>query len=380
MKIIHAITRLDKGGSSTNTLLSVAGLASKGYEVDLLYGRTNEADNSLMQKAKECGVNFIEESSLLRDIHPFSDLKALFKIFFILRKGRYDILHAHTSKAGLICRLAGKLAGIKNIVYTPHGHVFYGYFNRSMTRIIVFVETLLAFMTNKIIGLTSSECNEWLSFGVGKKAQYIEVPSGVDFGLLDSLAEDITVIKERLGIPEDKILIGSVGRFVGVKGYEFFIDAAIEQLKKRDDIAFILVGSGELKEKYTQMIFEAKVGNNFFIIPWQDNPAGMISAMDIFVLSSINEGMGRVLVEAMYFEKPVIATCVGGVPGLVSDKEGVLVEAGSSHLLSGAMDKLFANRDAWGRLGSSAKEKVMRQYSDKIMVDKLDAIYKEISS
>ena len=379
MKIIHAITRLDKGGSSTNTLLSASGLAEKGYEVDLLYGKTNGADDALMRKAKGNGVNFIEESSLLRDIHPGADLKALFNIFLILRKGKYDVLHAHTSKAGLICRIAGKLAGIRNIVYTPHGHVFYGYFNRGMTRVIVLVETLLAFITNKIIGLTSSECEEWISFGVGEKGQYESVASGVDFDYLDSLVVDVSSMRGRLKIPKDKILIGSVGRFVEVKGYKFFIEAAIEQLKKRDNVVFILVGSGELKEKYVRMISEAKVSNRFFIIPWQDNPAGIINAMDIFVLSSINEGMGRVLVEAMYFEKPVIASCVGGVPGLVSDREGILVKAGSSVLLSKAIDELFEKSNSWSSLGSSAKAKVIKQYSAKVMVDKLDVLYKEIS-
>ena len=227
MRIIHAITRLDKGGSSTNTLLSVIGLARKGYEVDLLYGKTSGVDKKLIEQASKEGVKFIEEKSLLRDIHPIKDAVALLKVFLFFKKEKYDILHAHSSKAGLICRIAGKLTGIKNIIYTPHGHVFYGYFGRRMTTVIIFIESILAKITKKIVGLTLSECKEWLDFGVGKEEQYVVIPSGIDFEALDFLGRDFAGVKDKFNIPKDKILIGSIGRFVGVKGYEFFIQAAI---------------------------------------------------------------------------------------------------------------------------------------------------------
>jgi hypothetical protein len=116
MKILHAITRLDRGGSSENTLLSAIGLAKKGYEVDLLFGQTQSPSVSLLEKARKAGVNFIEEDDLVRNIHPLRDVVAFVDIFRFIRDGKYDIVHAHSSKAGLICRLAARLAGVKTVI------------------------------------------------------------------------------------------------------------------------------------------------------------------------------------------------------------------------------------------------------------------------
>jgi glycosyltransferase involved in cell wall biosynthesis len=376
-KILHAITRLDKGGSSSNTLLSAVGLVGKGYKVDLLYGKTNNPDEALLDKARSAGVNFIEEKTLLRDIHPVRDIQALLRVFRLLKKGKYDILHAHTSKAGLICRLAGKMAGIKHLVYTPHGHVFYGYFNNWKTRAVIFIEAMLAHLTDRIIGLTPAECEQWRGFGVGKDYQYVFVPSGIDFSYFERPRTGGNGIRNQLDIPTGKKIIGSAGRFVKVKGYEFFIAAAVSVLDKRDDAVFILAGSGEQEKKYKKMIKSSGHTDKFFIIPWQDNPVDLIRAMDIFVLPSINEGMGRVLAEAMYLEKAVIATNVGGVPGLVSKNEGILVPSGSASFLADAMEKLLDAPAMAMEFGKKAKNRVLEQYSCDTMIDKLDMIYSE---
>ncbi|MGD2279430.1 MAG: glycosyltransferase, partial [Candidatus Omnitrophota bacterium] len=226
IKVLHAITRLDRGGSSENTLLSAAGLARRGYDVDVLFGQTEEPSLHLLEEAERFGVNFIEEEDLIRNIHPFQDLVAFWEIYHFLKDKKYDIVHTHSSKAGFICRFAAKLAGVKKIIYTPHGHVFYGYFGKISTRIIIFAESLAARITDKIVGLTPAECDEWLRFGIGKKEQYVSIPSGVDFDMLKRKQLDERDLKEEMSIPPDKTLVGSIGRFVKVKGYEYFIEAA----------------------------------------------------------------------------------------------------------------------------------------------------------
>jgi glycosyltransferase involved in cell wall biosynthesis len=379
IRVLHAITRLDRGGSSENTLLSAIGLANRGYLVDVLFGQTKNPNLRLLEKAERAGVEFIEEEDLVRNVHPIRDLAAFLNIRYFLKRNKYDIVHAHSSKAGFICRFAAKFAGVKKIVYTPHGHVFYGYFGKLFTRFVIFLEAIAAGITDRIVGLTRSECDEWLEHRVGKKEQYFVIPSGVEFDVMDAEASERRYWKEEMRIPGDKVVIGAIGRFIKIKGFEYFIEAGIDQIKKRDDVYFLLAGDGPLREKYEQMISSSGAGERFRIVGWQEMTAAMIEALDVFVLSSLNEGMGRVLIEAMYFGKPVIATRVGGVPSVVSGGVGLLVEPSSARAISEAIDRMLDDRQAAFEMGYRGREKALAEYSYGTMVDKLDALYKELS-
>jgi len=361
-----------------NTLLSAIGLAEKGYEVDLLSGRTMEPDNDLIERAGSSGVRFIYEERLVRDIHPVKDITAFFRVLGFLRRNRYDIVHAHSSKAGLICRMAAKCAGVKNTVYTPHGHVFYGYFGRELSRMVVFAEALLAHITDRTIGLTPAECDEWLRFGIGKKDMYEAIPSGIEFDRLELEAEKGKDWRKELGIPREAPFIGSTGRFAEVKGYKYFIRAAAEQVKKHPDTHFLLAGDGPLRGEFEKIIKTSGIEKNFHIIDWQENAGSVIKAFDVFVLSSLNEGMGRALIEAMFLCKPVIATRVGGVPSVVSKDTGALVEPASSQALAAAMDRLLSDRGKLEEMGRKARERALAGYSAGEMVNRLDKLYREL--
>ena len=378
ISVLHAITRLDKGGSPANILLSAMGLAGMGYKVDLLYGLTEEADEHLIARAKEKGVCFIKEESLIRSIHPVKDILAFLKIFKLIKKKRYDIVHAHAHKAGLICRFAAKCAGVKHIIYTPHGHVFYGYFGKALTGVIILIEKIAAHITDKIVGLTEAECDEWLKFGIGRKEQYVVIPSGIEFDVLERETSSRIDWKSELGIPPGKTLVGSIGRFIEIKGYRYFVEAAIEQAKKRDNICFILAGDGPLREEYEEMIASNGIKEEFHIIPWQKDIGAFLKALDIFVLSSLNEGMGRVLVEAMFFKKPVIATSVGGVPSIIADGTGFLVEPASSKAISAAIDSIIDDSENAKRMAQAAHERAIKGYSAPLMINEQDALYKEL--
>ncbi|MBD3295856.1 MAG: glycosyltransferase [Candidatus Omnitrophica bacterium] len=380
IKILHAITRLDRGGSSENTLLSCIGLAERGYKVDLLFGRTADPDIDLMKRARTAGVNFIEEEDLIRDIHPVKDLSAFFDIVGFIRRENYDIVHAHSSKAGFICRVAAKIAGAGKIVYTPHGHVFYGYFGKIMTRMVVFVESLLSRITDSIIGLTQAECEEWISYGVGREDQYTSIPSGVDFARFKHAGRMVRGVREEFGIPGEALLVVSMGRFVEVKGFRFFINAAVDQVRKRDDVFFLLAGEGPLRPVYKALINNAGASDRIKLVRWQEETADILGDADIFVLPSLNEGMGRVVVEAMYFKKPVIATRVGGVPSLVGDDAGILVPPASEKDISSALDILFSEPKKRKDMGDAGRKRVLEGFSCDRMISELDRLYSRLTA
>ena len=179
-------------------------------------------------------------------------------------------------------------------------------------------------------------------------------------------------------IPRDKIVIGSIGRFIKIKGFEYFIEAGIDQIRKRDGVYFLLAGDGPLREKYEKMISSSGTGERFRIVGWQEMTAAMIEALDLFVMPSLNEGMGRVLIEAMYFAKPVIATRVGGVPSVVLGGAGILIDPSSAQAISEAIDRILDDRQMAREMGYRGREKALAEYSYRTMIDKLDALYKEL--
>lgn len=378
IRVLHAITRLDRGGSSENTLLSAIGLAKRGYKVDVLFGRTEDAHVELLKEARELGVEFIEEEDLVRDIHPVKDITAYNQIVRFLGDNRYDIVHAHSSKAGLICRFAASRAGIRAVVYTPHGHVFYGYFGQPLTSFIILAEKAAARVTDRIIGLTPAECEEWIERGVGRREQYVAIPSGLDFRMMEDRAFTDRDLKEELGIPREHKLIGSIGRFVGVKGYEFFIEAASMLIRERPDAHFVLAGDGPLHIKFKELIDKRGLEGRFHLIGWQEHTASVLKALDVFILPSLNEGMGRVLVMAMYYGKPVIATRVGGVPSIVSDETGLLINPRSPEAIRTAVSDLLDDPERASEMAERGRERVLSGYSAEKMVNDLDALYKEL--
>jgi glycosyltransferase involved in cell wall biosynthesis len=379
MKVLHAITRLDKGGSSTNTLLSAIGLRGKGHSVDILSGPSGETDTKLIEQARLQGVRFFEERTLVRDIHPCRDIQAVFMIAGFLKKEKYDILHTHSSKAGALGRVAARMAGSRNVIYTPHGHVFYGYFNERFTHMITAAEKLLAWITDSIICLTDSEKAEWLERGIGSPVKYEVIPSGIDLGSVERRAAAAPDLKKIYGIETSDTVFGAAGRFVKIKGFEYFIRAGLEMLRRKDNVSFILAGGGEESEKYSKMVAAAGLGQRFHIVPWQEDPVALLRMLDVFVLPSLNEGMGRILAEAMYLEKPVIASRVGGVPGIVDKECGILVEPSSEKALLEAMLWMMSEPGARSVLGERARQKISKRFSKEIMVRELDKLYRTVA-
>jgi len=180
---------LDKGGSAENTLLTVLGIGKKKYEVVLVKGPTYESRMSNkehatisadLKEARLKGVRIVNLPFLLRRINPVYDLLALFSLYVFLIKEKPSIVHTHTSKAGLLGRLAAKLAGIPIIIHTPHGHVFFGYFGPVKTKIFIIMENFASRITNKMIALTNKERDDHVLFRITDEDKFVVIPSGVE--------------------------------------------------------------------------------------------------------------------------------------------------------------------------------------------------------
>jgi len=388
IKVLHIITRFDKGGSAQNTYLSLLGLRKKNYQLSLVSGLSLESemkDEEIKAKEKDIqileseGIEFTQCPSLLRRINIIRDLKAFFDIWRIIKKYNPLIVHTHSSKAGLMGRLAAKLAGTPIIVHTPHGHVFFGYFGPFKTKLFIIFEKLASRITDKIVALTNREKKDHILFKIAEEDKFSVIYSGIELNILkESSSEEKQNLKKELGIPENSLIVGTAGRLVPVKGPEFLVKASKYIISKYPDTYFMFTGDGPLEQDLKRKALEMGISDNIIFLGWRDDVAKIISIYDIFVLPSLNEGMGRVLVEAMALGKSIVATNVGGIPDLViHGKNGFLVPPKNPKELAKYIQVLLEDKDKREKMGLAGKEMAYNFTSER-MVEKIANLYKKL--
>lgn len=387
MKIVHIITRLDKGGSAENVIYSCEFFTLRKppikniYEVVLVYG----GNTPLKELTSDTIIKSYYIKELQRNISLINDLVAFIKIFNIIKKEYPDIVHTHSSKAGILgrwatfflnLRLKIRNAKLIKVVHTPHGHIFYGYYNKLVTYLFIILERITAKITDKFIALTEGEKKETLKFKVGKPQQWVVIHSGVN---LPSCEVSVSQLKHKFFIPEDSIIIGTVARLEPVKGVRYLIDAItfLEEFflfSSFQSMVFLIVGDGSQRrdlekklilnnwryfEKKSCKIFEKVIDNkrlNVIFTGIREDVCELISIVDIYVQPSVNEGMGKTIILAQLLGKPVVATRVQGIPSIVLDKHtGILVEPKNPKMLAEAMINLLKDKSLREEISKNAK-------------------------
>ncbi|HBU69268.1 MAG TPA: hypothetical protein DEE98_02670 [Elusimicrobia bacterium] len=372
-KIFLIITRLDAGGSSEAVLAIKNGLSEK-YDISVLSGPGDRKPDILVP-------------SLQRETNPVKDLRALIELINILKEHRPDIVQTNTSKAGFIGRWAAKFAGINRIIHMPHGHVFYGYeFSGIKTKLFLLLEKLSAPITGILIALTQGEKNESLLLGVGKPEQWEIVHPCVDKTEMTPKRTREEVRRE-LNIPDSAVVIGCVARLVPVKGVIYLVEAAalLEKLAA-EETRYLVVGDGPLGQEIKSKVFSLGLTNRFIFTGMRNDVPDMMSAMDIYVQPSLNEGMGKTLVQAHAAGLPIVASRVQGIPDVVAEgKTGFLVPPADALGLSEKISALVSSPELRKQMGGAGKESVLRKengleyFGKERMLYLIDKIYENIS-
>lgn len=383
-KVIHVITRLDWGGSAQNTLLTALGQDRTKFEPIVVAGRAGRWDAQGGDRATEAnclrlteaGIRWVLLPSLTREVNPLKDLVTLWRLVSLFRQERPAIVHTHTSKAGALGRLAAWLTDVTVVVHTPHGHVFYGHFGRLASRLFLWIERGLARMTTVLIALTEAERDEHLARRVGRAEQFSVVPSGIDLDRFRAAAGRRRVHPAGFGCPADALVIGSVGWLTEVKGHRYLIEAFARLKPVHPNLHLVIVGSGGLREAYLALADRAGGADALHLLGDRQDVPDCLAGMDLFVLPSLNEGMGRVLIEAMAAGLPVVASRVGGVPAIVEDRHtGLLVPAGDAVALASALEELVQN-PAWAKeLGVAAGRSIGERFGSDAMVRAIESVY-----
>ena len=374
---------MDMGGSAQNTLLTCIGLSDR-YELILVYGlsresRMTETERQTVERelavARNKGVKCIPLPQLIRRIDPLQDFRAFIALCKLMRKGQPDIVHTHSSKAGLLGRWAAWLAGVPFIVHTPHGHVFFGHFGPVLSIIFLLAEKITALITDRMIALTEGEKNDYIEFSIMQPESIDIIHSGVDIGRYKNTQVNIEEKKVSLGLNPDNLVVGTVGWLLSIKGPMILLKALSRIWQDRSDVELVYVGKGDLEWALKQQAIKMGVSEKVKFLGWRDDVHEIIPVFDLFVLPSLNEGMGRVLVEAMAAGKPVVGSNVGGIPDLIKNgQNGFLFESGDINGLSNAIEKLLLDKNMRHAMGKRGQT-LAQNFSEAKMVEKIDALY-----
>ena len=366
-RVLHVITHLDNGGAQANTLLSVVGLDRGRYRVDLAAG-----PGVLQDQAAASADRLVVLPYFRRSLSSLGDLRAAVALWRLV--GTYDVVHTHGSKAGVIGRLAARLRGLPAVVHTIHGFPVHDYMPRLERHLLLGLERLAARCADRIVCVCHANAAEALALDVARPEQLRVVVSGVPSELVRSGRGD--AVRAELGIPAGAPVVGTVTRLMEQKAPLDFVAAARRVTAAHPEVHVVMVGDGPLRDR----VAAAAAGiPRLHLLGYRTDVPDVLAMLDVVAFSSLWEGLGRALTEAVLAAKPVVATAVNGVPDLVVDGEtGYLTTAGRPDELADRILNLLARPDRGAAMGLAGASRVAGRYDVQEMVAGLDQLYQEV--
>jgi len=361
IKVIHLVEELTIGGLEKILTSIVLNLDKEKYNVSVWCLREGGFfANKLVKEGIDVKILHISTSR-----NPLS----IYKLYKLLKNCKFDIIHTHAYSAGTIGRMSAFLASIPVII--SHNHSVYDYYNRYYH----FVERLLSLITDRIIcisDIVNRFANETQRINAKR---LITIHNGIDSE--HPVSEKRTSgLRKELDIPVDHSVICTIAHMEEHKGIKYLLESASLLLQSRNNISFLLVGEGALKEELKILCADLKIEKNVIFAGERSDIPEILSLTDIFVLPSIREGLPLTILEAMACSKPVIATNVGGVPEVVKDRvSGILVPPKDPEALHSAMNELLGNREKLMKMGYNGKRVCNESFDSKTMIGKIEDLY-----
>jgi len=351
INILYVITKLELGGAQKQLLSLIRQLDKERFNPYLFTGY----DGLLVDAARDIfGLKLILCRFLVWPIRPVKDILALFFIYRFIKNNRIDIVHTHSSKAGMLGRWAAKAAGVKIIIHTAHGWSFHSYQAKVTYYIYLFLEKLCASFSSAIIVVSCRDKNLAIQKVGGRADKYKLIRYAIDYEKFKNNRE-ISQGRKEFGLSEADLVVGMVACFKRQKSPLDFIRLASVIKKDFPAVKFILVGDGVLRKQISALIKELDLKEQIILTGWRNDIVSILSGLDVFVLTSLWEGLPIVVLEAMALGLPVVATDTGGISEvLVEGKTGYLVRPQDICALTEKLSELLKKPDLRKEFAKSA--------------------------
>lgn len=381
MRIVHIITRLILGGAQENTLLTVEGLHHRhGDDVTLITGPAEGPEGDLFDRAERQGLKVEVMPELVRAVRPWTDLKAYRGLRQALRRLRPDVVHTHSSKAGILGREAAWSERVPAVVHTVHGLPFGPSESAAKNRLYVALERRAARRCHKIVSVCDAMTEQALAAGVGRPDQYVTIYSGMDVDAFLNPPRPRAAVRRELGLADDEVAFGTVARLFERKGHDDVLAAAPGALAVNPKVRFVFIGDGVLRDRLAAEAERLGVRHavQFVgLVPTGRIPE-LLGAMDAVVHPSLREGLARVLPQALLVGLPVVSYDVDGAREVVLPETGVLLRPRDVAGLRAAILRLADDPALRAAMGREGRRRFADQFRHETMTDRLRALYVEL--
>lgn len=393
MRVLRLITRLNIGGPSIQAIDLTTRLVARGYETTLAHGMVAPGEGDmryLLEGRSKDGYEVIQVDALQRPLAPLADIRAVWAVFRILRRSRPAIVHTHMAKAGTVGRIAtfahNRLLprhARARVVHTYHGHVLDGYFSRTVTRVFIGIERILAAATDRIVAISPRIREELIGeHGIGRPEQYQIVPLGFDLDAFARIeAPERTAARTALDIPESAPVITTVGRLTAIKQQGLFLDVAKIVAERHPTAVFLIVGDGELRGELEEATRALGLAARVRFLGWRRDLPTIYAASDVFLLTSRNEGTPVALIESMAAGCAGVSTDVGGVRDVINEPDaGRVSPFGDAPALAAHVNDLIADEPTRRRVAAAGRARVLDRFGVGRLLNDIDGLYRDLLS
>ena len=370
-RVLHVHTLPVWSGSGINTFLNMRDMGAAGFESELACA----PGGLLVDKVRAAGMIAIPVHNFRQRLSPVRDAVAVLELMRIIRRGNYDVVHTHNSKAGFIGRLAAHLVGHAAIVHTIHGVFFQERTPAWQRMLFVALERRAARWCHRTIAI-SQMLAEWTAeVGIEFDHPTRTIYSGIEFDRFLAPG-DRGEVRRSLGLDQTRPIIGIVSKLWEGKGHADLLRALAILGESGYEPQLLVVGEGPLEADLRQLARDLEISARVTFAGFREDIPELIDAVDIVVLPSHFEGMGRVLLEAMARSKPVVATSVGGIPEIVREEQtGLLVPPHDPPCLAEALERLIRDEALRLEMGERGRARLAECFSSRRMVELTAEVY-----
>lgn len=372
MKIKLMLIAQSNGGVSEYLKNFIRYVDKEKYDISLVVSYQYKIEMELFTNLG-CNIHFVD---MTREIQVIKDILCVREIKKIVKNINPDIIYAHSSKAGVLTRLAINSRKIP-IVYNSHGWAFNMRTSKIKKTLYVIIEKVCAINTSKIVCISESEKESALKFNICSKNKLKTIYNGID--LNKTTKKDKENILNEIGFDKNSFIIGQVGRLDEQKNPLMFVDIAKELINKNVNACFLLVGDGKLRINVEERIKEYGLEEKFYITGWTSRVIDYISSMDMGLLTSRWEGFGLVLVEYMSLALPVIASNVDGIPNVIQNEyNGILCDCNEKMQFVNSIIRVMNDEKLKNKISRNGSIVAKKNFSIERVVNEHDKLFNEI--
>jgi glycosyltransferase involved in cell wall biosynthesis len=381
IRVLHVITRMIVGGAQEYALLSVEGLDRlPAFDVSLASGIDRGAEGDLVSQTRP-RVDLIVIPELCRNINPVSDAIAIWKLQSLMRKRRYHVVQTHTAKAGVLGRLAARLARTPIVIHTLHGVVFNEQQSWLVNRTWWAIQKVCAPLTDHFVTVSNVVGQKAVDAGIAAADKLSTIYNGMELDWFLDARVDTAAVRRQLGIPDAAPVVGKIARMAQVKNHDLLLDAAPRIIAQHPGVRFLLVGDGPLLEHLRARVDAMGMREHvvFTGLVARERIPQMLAVMDVLVHTALYEGMPRVFVQALAMGKPCVAFDADGTREVVIPEEtGCLVQPGDTWGIAAAVNHLLADSERRERMGQAGRRFVDPTFRAETMVLQMAALYQSL--